>query len=77
MCIYSANKFPKCVFVFKFFHDLDVQSVLDDGPWIFNRQVLLVKKLDDDNQLHNIKMVDLFIWIQVSDLPIDFNSEYS
>lgn len=63
------------MFLFKFFHDLDVQRVLNDGPWTFNQQVLLLKKLEGDDQLQNIRLSDLFIWIQVYDLPIGFNSE--
>lgn len=34
------------LFIFKFFHDPDIKRVLDDGPWTFNQQVLLLKKLD-------------------------------
>lgn len=64
------------LFIFKFFHDLDVERVLDDGPWTFNQHVLLLKKLDMSEQLKDITLSDLFIWLQIYDLPIGFNSEY-
>lgn len=64
------------LFLFKFFHALDVQRVLDDGPWTFNNQALLVKKLEMGEQLSEIKLSDLHIWVQVYDLPIGFNSEF-
>lgn len=64
------------MFLFKFFHDLDVQRVLNDGPWTFNQQVLLVKRLDVDEQLKDVKLTELFIWVQVYDVPIGFHSEY-
>lgn len=64
------------VFIFKFFHKLDMQRVLDDGPWTFNQQVLLVKKLEGNEQLSEIKFSDLYIWVQIYDLPIGFNSEF-
>lgn len=70
----EATSFPN-VFIFKFFHELDIQRVLDDGPWTFNQQVLLVKKLAAVDQLANIKLTELYIWIQVYDLPIGFNSD--
>lgn len=63
------------LFIFKFFHELDVKRVLDDGPWTFNQQVLLLKKLDLDEQLKDIKLTDIFMWMQIYDLPIGFNSE--
>lgn len=64
------------VLLFKFFHKLDVQRVLDDEPWTFNQQVLPVKRLEGTDQLSSIQLTDLYIWIQVYDLPIVFNSEY-
>lgn len=63
------------IFLFKFFHDLDMQRVLDDGPWTFNQQVLLFKRLEKEEQLHMMKLTDLFMWVQVYDLPMRFNSE--
>lgn len=63
------------IFLFKFFHELDVQRVMDDGPWTFNQQVLLLKKLEENDQLHKLKLNELIIWVQVYDLPIGFNSE--
>lgn len=64
------------IFLFKFFHDLDVQRVLNDGPWTFNQQALLIKKLEDGDQLQSLKLSELYIWVQVFDVPIGFNSEY-
>lgn len=34
------------IYIFKFFHELDIKRVLDDGPWTFNQQVLVLKRLD-------------------------------
>lgn len=44
------------MFLFKFFHDRDMQRVLEDGPWTFNQQVLLLKKFNADEQLKDIKL---------------------
>lgn len=63
------------MFLFKFFHELDMQRVLDDGPWTFNSQALVVKKLEVGEQLSDVKLVDLFMWLQIYDLPTGFNSE--
>lgn len=64
------------MFLFKFFHDRDMQRVLDDGPWTFNQQVLLIKKFNMDEQLKDVKLSVLSMWIQVYDVPIGFKSEF-
>ncbi|XP_074352886.1 uncharacterized protein At4g02000-like [Apium graveolens] len=64
------------IFLFKFFHDLDMQRVLNDGPWTFNQQVLLIKRLNVDEQLKDIKLSELYIWVQIYDVPLGFKSEY-
>ncbi|XP_074360199.1 uncharacterized protein LOC141700300 [Apium graveolens] len=64
------------MFLFKFFHDRDMQRVLDDEPWTFNQQVLLLKKFNVDEQLKDIKLSELYMWVQVYDVPIGFKSEF-
>ncbi|XP_074363906.1 uncharacterized protein LOC141704580 [Apium graveolens] len=64
------------LFLFKFFHELGLQRVLDDRPWTFNNQALVVKKLEIGEQLTEIKLNGLYIWVQVYDLPMGFNSEF-
>lgn len=41
------------MFLFRFFHKLDMLRVLDDGPWTFNQQVL-VKRLEETDQLSSM-----------------------
>ncbi|WOH01895.1 hypothetical protein DCAR_0521281 [Daucus carota subsp. sativus] len=64
------------MFLFKFFHDRDMQRVLDDGPWTFNQQVLVIKKFNAEEQLKDIILSELFMWVQVYDVPIGFKSEF-
>lgn len=47
------------LFMFKFFHELDVQRVMDDGPWTFNNQALMVKRLEMGERLSDIKLSEL------------------
>lgn len=44
----EATSYPN-IFLFKFFHDLDVRRVLEDGPWTFSQQTLIVKSLKPKN----------------------------
>lgn len=74
--VYMEETVMPNLFVFKFFHELDMQRVLDDGPWTFNNQALMVKRMEMGEQLSDIKLRELFMWVQVYDLPIGFNSEF-
>lgn len=56
----EPTSFPN-IFLFKLFHDLDVKRVLEDGPWTFNQQVLLIKILEIDEQIANVKHSKLYI----------------
>lgn len=62
------------MFIFKFFHDRDMQRVLEDGPWTFNQQVLLIKKFNMDEQLKDVKLSELSMWVQIYDVPIGYKS---
>ena len=34
------------LFIFQYFHELDMDRVVKGGPWTFDRNLLLMKKLD-------------------------------
>lgn len=51
------------LFLFKLFHELDMQRVLDDGPWTFNNQALMIKRLEMGEQLSEVKLKELYMWI--------------
>lgn len=64
------------LFLFRFFHEFDMQRVLDDGPWTFNNQALMVRRLEMGEQLSDIRLNELYIWVQIHELPVGFNSEF-
>lgn len=63
-------------FIFKFFHDRDLKRILDEGPWTFNQQPLLIRKLNADEQIKDLKLTELYMWVQVHDVPIGFKSKF-
>lgn len=71
----EATSYPN-IFLFKFFHERDVSRVLEDGPWTFNQQTLIIKKLEMDEQLANVELFEINMWVQVYELPIGFKSEF-
>lgn len=54
----------------------DKIQVVRDGPWIFDKNLILVSNFDDLQQVRDIKMVEAAFWIQVYDLPFLARNEY-
>ena len=63
------------MFLFQFFHEIDVRRVLDSGPWTFDQHILLVHKLGADEQPQNVPLFHTTFWIQVYNSPLGFQSE--
>ena len=38
------------LFLFQIFHEIDVKRVLEAGPWTFDQHILLVKRLEENEQ---------------------------
>ncbi|KAJ8758931.1 hypothetical protein K2173_002710 [Erythroxylum novogranatense] len=62
-------------FIFQFFHERDMQRVLDDGPWTFDNQLLLLKTFCSTDQPESMPLYKADMWVQVHKLPVGFMSE--
>jgi 14-3-3 protein epsilon len=62
------------LFVFRFFHQLDVQHVLKQGPWSFDNHTLVLNVLPDDVEPHDVPLVKVPFWIQIHNLPSGYMS---
>lgn len=60
---------------FVFFRKLDLQKVLDGGPWTFEQSLLVYHQLLEGEDPHCIKFNLVDIWLQVYDLPQGLVSE--
>lgn len=65
------------LFLFQFFHELDVQRVVGGGLWMFDRQLLLIRRLELDMDNQQVLMVIMDIWVQVHDLLGSFRTKTS
>jgi hypothetical protein len=63
------------LFVFKFFHPLDVQHILKQGPWAFDGHTLVLNTLSDDEDSREVPLFKVPFWIQVHNLPSGYMSE--
>ncbi|XP_074323435.1 uncharacterized protein LOC141660354 [Apium graveolens] len=60
---------------FIFYHALDLQKVIEGGPWTFEQSLLLYHKLEANEDAHTIQLNKMEIWVQVYDLPVGMISE--
>lgn len=60
---------------FVFFHVLDLQKVLEGGPWTFEQSLLVYKKLEVNEDSHLIILNQVDMWVQLYDIPRGMVSE--
>jgi 14-3-3 protein epsilon len=63
------------LFLFQFAHALDMEAVLQGGPWAFNNQMLIVERVQLGVQIENIPLNHVDFWIQVHNLPTGLMAE--
>lgn len=60
---------------FEFYHPLDVQKVVEGGPWSFEQGMLVFKQLVGNEDPKEIILNEVDIWVQIYDLPKGFLPE--
>lgn len=53
------------LFQFKFSSEFDLERVLNDGPWSFDNQVLVLRKWQPGMTAANVKFHSVALWIQI------------
>ncbi|CAH9061651.1 unnamed protein product [Cuscuta europaea] len=56
-------------YLFTFYHRLDMNRVLDGGPWQFEKSLLLLKEVKSDDISHKIVLNETDFWVQVHNVP--------
>lgn len=60
------------LFLFQFYHEIDIKRVIEGSPWTFNRKVLIISRMQDGRCVP-LNKIDL--WVQVYDLYPGFMTE--
>jgi 14-3-3 protein epsilon len=63
------------LFLFQFAHALDMEAVLQGGPWAFNNQMLIIERVQLGVQIENIPLNHIDFWVQVHNLPTGLMAE--
>lgn len=70
----AIKESKKGVFLFQFFHKIDMQKVINGGPWNFDGHLLILSRLGARDIPAQVPLFHVFFWIQVHDLPFGFMS---
>ncbi|KAM6542132.1 hypothetical protein CsatB_006579 [Cannabis sativa] len=62
-------------FLFQFFHELDINRVLEGTPWTFNKIPLIIQRLKLGENPRLVPLNTMEIWVQVYDLRVGFQSD--
>jgi 14-3-3 protein epsilon len=63
------------LFLFQFAHELDMEAVLQGGPWSFNNQMLIIERVQLGVQIENIPLYHVDFGVQVHNLPTGLMAE--
>ncbi|KAH1215329.1 hypothetical protein GmHk_13G036490 [Glycine max] len=62
-------------FLFRFYHQVDIQRVLKGGSWSFDRYMLILGVITEDENPLEIPLFNVPFWVQIHDLPLGFMSK--
>ncbi|KAM6556617.1 hypothetical protein CsatB_003636 [Cannabis sativa] len=55
-------------FLFQFYHEVDIQRVINGSPWTFDRMQLIIERLPVGGDPTSLQLNHLDIWVQIHDV---------
>jgi hypothetical protein len=65
----------KNLFLFRFASKRDADSVMKNGPWSFDRNLVVLKRITGEEQPSDLDMHTAEFWTRIYDLPLKLRSE--
>lgn len=63
------------LYLFQFYHEIDVKRVLEGSPWSFNRRALVMARLNEGEDPRCVELNSIDLWVQIHELKVGFMSE--
>lgn len=63
------------LYLFQFFHEVDIQRVIGGSPWTFNKTPLIIERLKEGENPRTKELNKMEIWVQIHDLKPGFMSD--
>lgn len=59
------------------FEDIrDKECVIQEGPWSFDKQLVLLKEVEGNQLVHQMRVTEPLFWIFLHGLPLGARNEY-
>ncbi|XP_058776541.1 uncharacterized protein LOC131650847 [Vicia villosa] len=71
----EVQELNKNLFLFRFASKRDLEGVLRNGPWSFDRNILVLARVSGDEQPSDLNMHFGTFWVRVYELPLKLRSE--
>lgn len=68
----TITKTEKGLFLFQFYRQLDLERVVERGPWIFDNHLLVLGRVQMGAALSNIPLVHVAFWVQAHNFALRF-----
>ncbi|KAG8482513.1 hypothetical protein CXB51_023963 [Gossypium anomalum] len=62
-------------FLFKFYHEVDIERVIKGAPWTFNNHLLIIHMLLENEDPREVALTYSFFWVQIHDLLLEMMLE--
>lgn len=63
------------LYLFQFYHEVDIKRVVEGSPWSFNRKALVIARMKDGDVPRSVRLNSLDLWVQIHDLRAGFMTE--
>ncbi|PNX65080.1 hypothetical protein L195_g054353, partial [Trifolium pratense] len=63
------------IFLFQFAHPLDMEAVLNGGPWTFDNNMLVLERVQVGMPIEHIPLNHVTLWVQIHNLPLGLMKE--
>lgn len=63
------------LYLFQFFHELDINRVVEDGPWSYEHNLLVLHRLAPNESPMGVSLNIAEFWVQIHNLPAGYVSE--
>lgn len=63
------------LFIFQFYHKIDLQRIFSGGPWSFDNYMLVLAVLEAGQRPEEVDLSRVNMWVQIHGLPAGFMSQ--
>lgn len=71
----SVKEIDVNLYIFQFYHELDIKRVIQGSPWTFNRKVLIIARMKEGDVPRGVSLNNLDLWVQIYDMQTGLMTE--